>query len=782
MLHSRLFRSLALLALGLTLANGTARRAPAAEVKLKNGTVLRGALEKVETLPVGLRKTDHGPITIYPILMIYSPLKRCYVPVRQMDVVNNDFDLSREGGIKLLQTKRPGSTGRVIASVQGFTEKPGPFDEWGRRTVRLEMAGGETPVIQGVTRITPEYIQITALNFVWDTAIATSSVPPESLAAMLRHVTDENNPDDRLRLARFFIDAERYELAAHELEAIRVKFPELADTIGQVQISLAQALARQALNELKLRRAAGQHQFAYEKSLSFPVENIAAPLLREVREIVIEYEQAYERKERVVAELGELQAQLKDDPRVKDIAPLRIELVEKLNYANLDRLDAYFKLAADPQLGPQEKLALAFSGWVVGSANAVTEINQALHLWQARFLLQDYLRSATEAAGERREILGKLAALEGVGPDRIAQIVPLLPPPLDPGAALAGQAVRIPVPDAKEGAPIAYWVSLPSEYHPDHLYPLIIALHGELGGPRQELQGFWGGNEDRGGQSQRHGCIVIAPEYSEKADRKGYDYNSASHQVVLDSLRDARRRFSVDSDRIFLTGHGMGGDAAWDIGLSHPYLFAGVMPINGAVDRHAKAYLTNGRQLPFYAVGGDLNLEMINRNGTSLMQMMQQNFDLIYTEYVGAGPDSFYSEIHSLFEWMERHKRLSPPKQVSARTLRETDNRFYWLELSGIPDNLKGIDWAKAQHRPQGMAVSATIHAGSLIRVSSGADHHRLWIPRGEGLVDFEKRLKVEINGRVRWNDFLKPDVEAMLEHVRLTGDQQQLYWAVLEF
>ena len=44
-------------------------------------------------------------------------------------------------------------------------------------------------------------------------------------------------------------------------------------------------------------------------------------------------------------------------------------------------------------------------------------------------------------------------------------------------------------------------------------------------------------------------------------------------------LRDAMRRFSIDSDRVFLSGHSIGGDAAWDIGLAHPDLWAGVIPI-----------------------------------------------------------------------------------------------------------------------------------------------------------------------------------------------------------
>src|SRR5262249_50676998 len=153
------------------------------------------------------------------------------------------------------------------------------------------------------------------------------------------------------------------------------------------------------------------------------------------------------------------------------------------------------------------------------------------------FLLLDYLQSATDADGERKKMLEKLGSLEGVGPESIAQLVPLLPPALDTGGAVAGRATRIEVAGDNEGTATAYWVSLPFEYHADHTYPLIVALRSETGTPRQELQGFWGGTEDRGGQSQRHGYIVIAPEYVGKADVKGYEYNAGAHQIVIDSLR-----------------------------------------------------------------------------------------------------------------------------------------------------------------------------------------------------------------------------------------------------
>ena len=475
-----------------------------------------------------------------------------------------------------------------------------------------------------------------------------------------------------------------------------------------------------------------------------------------------------------------MQAELKDDRRVKELAPIRGEISEKLNFSNLGRLDAYFKLGGDPKLKPDEKLALALSGWVVGNANAVTELDQALRFWQARQILSEYLNNEIETKKERKDLLAKLEALEGVGAERVAQMIPLVPYVTDVSELQPGQAIRMtfPIPGTAEES--AYWVTLPIEYHPDHSYPAIVALHDERGTPQQELQGFWGGTEQRLGQAQRNGYIVIGPEYVSAG--KPYDFSEASHRVVVDSIRDALRRFSIDANKVFLAGHGMGGDAAWDIGLAHPFLFAGVIPINGAIDRYAPYYLENGKGLSFYAVNGEKDLDLYERNKFNVMKIMKAGTDMILTEYHGAGPESFISEIHALYEWMGRIQRDPVPRQLDIRTLREYDSFFSWFEFSGLPDNNLGIDWSNRQRAVHPLKITATINPGNTIVVNSNAARHRIWIPRGEGLVDFNKRLAVRIKGKQVYNDFVKPDLEAMLERVRTTGDRQHLFWGVLEF
>jgi len=751
------------------------------EVRLKSGFVLSGKISEIETLLPPPHKPKKGPTVITPILSVTNPLQRYFVPIRQKESINNDINLSRNETFSLKQQKRSGSS-MAIGVIGDFREKPGPFDAFGRRTVHLRAIPRNLDVIQGVAEITPEYLKILALNYSWETALSTRSVPQDILDPMLRTSNGENTADHRLKIARFYIQAEMYAAAERELEAIAREHTELGETVGQVRVILRQALSQELLGELKLRRAAGQHRFVYDHTRSFPVNDVAATVLREVRDITTEYEESGERVEQIRGMLADLQAELGDDPRVADIGPRRSEIVESLNVTTLPRLDAFMKLARAQGLKADEKLALALSGWTVGSENAVTELDQALRYWQARFLLRDYLRTSDDGEGDRRELLERMLALEGVSAARIAQMLILLPPPLDTAAAKPGQATRIEVSPPQEDLPVAYWVLLPPEYHPDHSYPLLVALHSEKRSPEAELA-FWGGTAEKIGQSQRHGYIVIAPEYATRDGQTKYDYSPMTHRVVLGALRDARRRFSVDSDRVFLAGHDMGGDATFDIGFSHPDLFAGIIPITGRSDRYCQFYWENAKTLPMYVISGELDRDTVVHNAKELMRMMERNYDLIYTEYVGAGPDSFYSEIHRLFDWMSRYRRVKPPKQIEMKTLRETDNQFFWYEFDGVPKTVTSVDWTAEKRRPiRPMNASALITEGNSLVIQSGAARNRVWLSPDNGLVNFNNRLTVRVNGRQRFNDFLKPDIKAMLERVRLTGDRQQLYWAVLEF
>src|SRR5262249_42517462 len=144
---------------------------------------------------------------------------------------------------------------------------------------------------------------------------------------------------------------------------------------------------------------------------------------------------------------------------------------------------------------------------------------------------------------------------------------------------------------------IPYHLRLPDEYRHSQPSPVLIALHGG-GETALDTARRWAE------QASDNGYILAAPAWG-TGNGDVYGYSSEEHMTVLDVLRDLRKRFNVDSDRVFLTGWGQGGNMAYDVGLAHPDLFAGVVPISAAPNVYGTHYKTNAQLLPFYVVIGD---------------------------------------------------------------------------------------------------------------------------------------------------------------------------------
>ncbi len=55
-------------------------------------------------------------------------------------------------------------------------------------------------------------------------------------------------------------------------------------------------------------------------------------------------------------------------------------------------------------------------------------------------------------------------------------------------------------------------------------------------------------------------------------------YRGSAEQDVLDVLAEVRRDYKIDSSRIYLMGHSMGGYGTWSVAIAHPELFAALRP------------------------------------------------------------------------------------------------------------------------------------------------------------------------------------------------------------
>src|SRR5204862_269469 len=152
---------------------------------------------------------------------------------------------------------------------------------------------------------------------------------------------------------------------------------------------------------------------------------------------------------------------------------------------------------------------------------------------------------------------------------------------------------------------------------PYRRYPTVLTLNGAGTTAQQQVDwwaGAWTAGGWRSGQASRYGYIVIAPDWT-TLHQKQYDYSAREHAAVLNCLRDACRRFAIDTDRVFLSGHSIGGDAVWDMGLAHPDLWAGVIPIVASATKTVEQYKKNAERVPLYFVCGELDGDKMVKNG-----------------------------------------------------------------------------------------------------------------------------------------------------------------------
>lgn len=122
-----------------------------------------------------------------------------------------------------------------------------------------------------------------------------------------------------------------------------------------------------------------------------------------------------------------------------------------------------------------------------------------------------------------------------------------------------------------------YLVFLPAKYHAGHRrWPVILFLHGigECGtdiwltakyGPMRYVE-----------KHPDFPFIVVAPQCP-----IGTKW---SNQAILNVLDDAIARYSIDTNRIYLTGLSQGGFGVWNLATTFPGRFAAVAPISGGGD------------------------------------------------------------------------------------------------------------------------------------------------------------------------------------------------------
>ncbi len=370
------------------------------------------------------------------------------------------------------------------------------FNKYGRRTFSFLSPRGRVDVLQGITLITPKFAKLEILNtesekFVWDTRVATSSIPAGELKQILTQALGMKNSGDWLRLVRFYTQAVRYgEAREIMLEALQ-KYPSELAAQQPVLTQLDQLFANQKFEEIKLRRESGQHLQAARFLGAFPVQSL--PIEAQVK-LQTEVDDANQR----LALMAEISAALQShvsqlpEPDQQVVAPVIEEILGELSHNTVARLADFQRLRTDEATPNENKVALAISGWTLGTGAGLDNFAVTKSILRVRNMVREYLNGADP--GRRQQILTMLRSEEGAQPPLLDRLLETMKPPQplppmkedDPPGMF-----RVSLRDSL-GNPLDYIVQVPPEYDPNRKYPCILSLPGIGDSPELEINAWCG--------------------------------------------------------------------------------------------------------------------------------------------------------------------------------------------------------------------------------------------------------------------------------------------------
>jgi dienelactone hydrolase len=258
---------------------------------------------------------------------------------------------------------------------------------------------------------------------------------------------------------------------------------------------------------------------------------------------------------------------------------------------------------------------------------------------------------------------------------------------------------------------------LPPGYRPGRRWPMILQLHG-FNPANPEYVRWWGVD------GRHHGVHTVdrgldAPIFLEPHGRGNTGYQGLGEKDVLRAIAEAEKLFSVDEDRVGLTGDSMGGWGTWQVGTRNPDLFCGIAPVYGGADYHVQlpedalpkldaaekalwerrssvAQAESLLNVPVFVLHGDQDKSVNVEYSRWIVRMLQRwGYDVRYRELPGRGHEDMKVQ-PEVVDWLLQQRRVAHPLHVRLRTAEPQSARAYWLSLDR-PDDAAAFQDADAE-------------------------------------------------------------------------------------
>lgn len=320
---------------------------------------------------------------------------------------------------------------------------------------------------------------------------------------------------------------------------------------------------------------------------------------------------------------------------------------------------------------------------------------------------------------------------------------------------------------------------------------LLIAMHGggENSGDADSAMGQWGG-------AAAAGLTVIAPQAIRLVSSAWNEPDM--ERFIVDLVDAARRTLDVDTDRVYLAGHSMGGDGSWMLGGRHADRLAGASPLAGSVMPYMKAGKLNRRDTPLgdyeglsegvlpnlmhlpmwvYHSEDDQNEaiwpdDIATKHLKRLQERFPGKYEFHYDRVNGMAHALPKGGVKPIVKWLTDRTRKAHPDEVVWETCRGWKDQMYWLHSRGHSDSWVWRYHAKITGPNQVEVIGTTALRGS----TTTPKEMELNILLSPKLFDFSKPLKVTSEGTVLYDGPIGRDFWSLLVSIGPRNDPNQWY------
>jgi predicted esterase len=261
-------------------------------------------------------------------------------------------------------------------------------------------------------------------------------------------------------------------------------------------------------------------------------------------------------------------------------------------------------------------------------------------------------------------------------------------------AAPPGRDLQLSFRSAIDGTRQPYRLYVPSSYDGTHPVPLVFVLHG-TGGNQNTLF-----DEPRYSRfplraaAGKRGVLLLSPH-----GRGTAEYRGVGETDIFEVLADVAKHYRVDPDRVYFTGHSMGGTGAAYLAMRHP-------DIPAAVVAFAPAYsfpwlVGNLARVPSWWMMGAADEEFYHQGVLPGMERMRSlGIRTRFLDIPGKGHEGPLELFDQALDWLLTFRRDPHPKSYRFDVDTPLHGRAWWTTVQKIqvPGRMASVE-ARASGR-----------------------------------------------------------------------------------